>query len=73
MKSGSRVIYRGSDVLAWLEARRIETGDRLRRSRPSRMNSKPARQLRRRRLALQSFKRDLRLERWMMLFAFRHL
>ena len=25
-KSGSRVIYRGSDVLAWLDARHIETG-----------------------------------------------
>lgn len=24
-KSGSRVIYRGADVLAWLESRRIET------------------------------------------------
>jgi len=33
----------------------------------------PARQLRRRRLAFQRFKRDLRLELWMMLFAFRHL
>lgn len=25
VKSGSRVIYRGADVLAWLEARRVET------------------------------------------------
>lgn len=25
-KSGSRVIYRGSDVLAWLDAQRIQTG-----------------------------------------------
>ena len=25
-KSGSRVIYRGADVLTWLEARRVETG-----------------------------------------------
>ena len=25
-KSGSRVIYHGADVLAWLEARRVETG-----------------------------------------------
>jgi len=24
-KSGSRVIYRDADVLAWLEARRVET------------------------------------------------
>ena len=27
MKSGSRVVYRGSDVLAWLDARRVETGE----------------------------------------------
>lgn len=25
-KSGSRVLYRGSDVLAYLEANRVETG-----------------------------------------------
>ena len=24
IKSGSRVLYRGDDVLAWLEARRVE-------------------------------------------------
>jgi len=24
MKSGSRVVYRGSDVLSWLDARRVE-------------------------------------------------
>ncbi len=24
MKSGSRIVYRGSDVLAWLDARRVE-------------------------------------------------
>ena len=25
IKVGSRIFYRGSDVLAWLEARRVET------------------------------------------------
>lgn len=25
-KCGSRVVYYGADVLAWLEARRVETG-----------------------------------------------
>ena len=25
-KAGSRVIYKGADVLAWLEGRRVETG-----------------------------------------------
>ena len=24
-KSGSRIVYRGADVLAWLEARRVQT------------------------------------------------
>ena len=24
-KSGSRVVYRGADILTWLEARRVET------------------------------------------------
>lgn len=27
VKSGSRVLYRGADVLAWLEARTIRTGE----------------------------------------------
>lgn len=27
IKSGSRVLYRGSDVLAWLESRRVKTDE----------------------------------------------
>lgn len=27
IKAGSRVLYRGSDVIEWLDARRVATGD----------------------------------------------
>ena len=28
-KSGSRVVYRGADVLAWLESHRVETKEQV--------------------------------------------